>query len=271
MKAAFAPANVSCIFRTYYGDDALSTGSHGLGFTLEDGVVVEASKGGSEIIVDSVISNFPTVSDVARKLAPSEVRLEIKSSMEFGSGFGLSGASALATAYALNELFDLGKNKSELALIAHVAEVENGTGLGDVAGQLHGGIMLRVDEGEPLSVRNLDISANKIYYKVFGPIETREVISSEEKRKLIDQAGASALNAIQSLGEATFEDLVEVSKVFSYESGLLKSEQVIEVIEDVERRGGRASMIMLGEAVFSTIEFEGCKRANILKSGARVL
>ena len=58
--------------------------------------------------------------------------------MPLGCGFGLSGAAALATAYALNEYLSLGKAREALAMIAHVAEVENRTGLGDVCSHTMG-------------------------------------------------------------------------------------------------------------------------------------
>lgn len=268
---AFAPANVSCIFRTYYGANADETGSHGVGFTLSEGVQVSVKEGAPQILVNSEEMDFATVREVVDQLAERAVSVSIESSFPFGAGFGMSGASALAIAFALKELFSLEKTKEELGLLAHRAEVNNGTGLGDVAGQLHGGIMMRIDEGEPLSVKKLAIEPREIYYRVFGPIETKKVISSEEKRMAINKAGSSALECLRAIERPSFEDLMEISKVFSYESGLLQSSKVIEVINDVESRGGKASMIMLGESVFSNIPFEACKTAQISSVGARVI
>lgn len=268
---AFAPANVSCIFRTYYGASADETGSHGVGFTLSEGVQVSVVEGEAQILVNSEDVDFATAREVVDRLAVRSVSVSIESSFPFGAGFGMSGASALAVAFALNDLFALEKTKEELGLLAHRAEVNNGTGLGDVAGQLHGGIMMRIDEGEPLSVKELAIEPREIYYRVFGPIETKKVISSEEKRTTINIAGSSALECLRAMERPSFDDLMEISKIFSYESGLLRSPKVIEVIEQVESRGGKASMVMLGESVFSTIPFAGCKTAWISSSGARVL
>ena len=61
------------------------------------------------------------------------------SSLPLGYWFGISGASALATAYALNRLLKLKKSNKELAIIAHIAEVESKTGLGDVTNQYYWG------------------------------------------------------------------------------------------------------------------------------------
>lgn len=268
---AFAPANVSCIFRTYHGATPEETGSHGVGFTLTEGVKVEVQEGKSEIAVRGESFDFDTVQDVIDDLAPSSVSVQIDNYFPFGSGFGMSGASALAVAFALNDLFSLGKTREELGLVAHKAEVKNRTGLGDVAGQLRGGIMLRVDEGEPLSVKRLAIEPREIYYQVFGPIETKKVISSEEKRSSINRAGSAALESVRAMSAPSFEEIVELSKIFSYESGLLVSQKIIDVIDQVEAGGGKASMIMLGEAVFSTIPFPGSQSAQISVVGARLL
>ena len=55
------------------------------------------------------------------------------------------------------------------------------------------------------------------------------------------------------------------------EIDLLRSKKVINTIEMVEKKGEKASMIMLGESVFSNIPFKGSKKAKIIKKGARLL
>lgn len=64
-----------------------------------------------------------------------------------GSGFGVSGAATLATALAANEAFSLEWTREELVEAAHVAEVEAGTGLGDVFVQARGGLVWNVGDG----------------------------------------------------------------------------------------------------------------------------
>ena len=107
--------------------------------------------------------------------------------MPLGCGFGLSGASALAAAYALNSLLNLKKPKKELAFIAHVAEVENGTGLGDVVNQYFGGFLVKYDSSYKFKIKKMPINNKKVYCKYFSGISTKRVISNN-KLKLINIA-----------------------------------------------------------------------------------
>ena len=133
---AFAPANISCIFRIYSHRNPRWMGSYGVGFTLNRGVVAEASIAKkNEVIFNGKPTNFPTVASVIGMLTGKKIRIRIKSGLPLGCGFGLSGASALASSYAVNKLLDLKKTKKELAIMSHIAEVKNKTGLGDVVNQ----------------------------------------------------------------------------------------------------------------------------------------
>lgn len=268
---AFAPANISCIFRLYEAKKPKDKGSLGVGFTLAKGVIVKVEKNDKLIVkVNGKTKRFKTVIDVLNKLTDKKISVKIKADVPFGCGFGMSGASALATAYAVNKLLRLKKSKRELASIAHVSEVENSTGRGDVGGQFRGGIMIKTKRS-PLEVERLKIRQKEVYYMVFGEINTKEVINSASKKLKINKAGDKAMKKIKRLKKINFEKLIEISRIFSEESGLLWSKKVINKIKEVEKKGGRASMIMLGESVFSNIPFEGCKKAMIINKGARLL
>jgi pantoate kinase len=267
---ALAPANVSCIFRIY--GKGKKRGSLGVGFTLDKGATAEVRKSNKTgIILNGKMPEFSTVKRVIERLSKEKVEVRIKSSFPFGCGFGMSGASALATAYALNKLFNLNKTDEELAMIAHESEVENSTGLGDVAGQFNGGFMIRTTKGKPLHVGQLPVKEKTVYYKVFGEIDTKKVIDSEAKKKRINRAGDRALSRIKRARKIDFAKVIEISKQFSIESGLLKSKRLIKAISEIERKGGKGSMIMLGEAVFSNVPFAGCKKAKIIQRGARAI
>ena len=155
MARAFAPGNISCVFKVIPHADAARMHSLGMGFTVKEGVevtVLEYHK--TEVLFNGQRINFPTVRAVVSRLTQNSgiagIQVDITSPLPLGCGFGLSGAAALATAYALNELFQKHKEAEELAMIAHVAEVENRTGLGDVCSQYHGGCLVKLKEGAPL-------------------------------------------------------------------------------------------------------------------------
>ncbi len=162
MASAFAPGNISCVFKIIPHVDPARMHSLGMGFTIKEGVEVTVSEHHeTKISFNGQDINFPTVHAVVIRLIQqtdvSGIKVDLTSPLPLGCGFGLSGAAALATAYALNELIGLQKKIDELALITHVAEVENRTGLGDVCSQYHGGCLVKLKEGLPLVADKLPV------------------------------------------------------------------------------------------------------------------
>ena len=236
--------------------------SLGLGFTVREGAAVSVRRGGSGIIFNGEEIEFPTVAAVLERVAPGQrLAVDIETPLPLSSGFGLSGASSLAAAYAANALLDLGLSERALATAAHVAEVENLTGLGDVCAQYHGGCLVKLVAGDPLAAQRMPLAPGAvIHYRYFGPIRTRDILSDPERRRRINAAADSALAALGGLREAQSLDLGSVireSRAFASGSGLMAHEGVCAAVEEVTRRGGEASMIMLGNAVFSDVPFPG--------------
>ena len=147
---AFAPGNISGVFKIIAHEKPEKMHSLGMGFTVSEGVVVEVRQADeSAVFLNRELADFPTVRSVAAAVTDVAVSAAIETALPLSSGFGLSGASALATAYALNSLLDMGRSEEELAMAAHVAEVGNLTGLGDVCGQFHGGkVAVHIGGGE---------------------------------------------------------------------------------------------------------------------------
>ncbi len=290
MARAFAPGNISCVFKVIPHHDATRMHSLGMGFTVTEGVDVAVSNHRkTEILFNGKDIKFPTVRAVVERLVQNTdlagIRVAIVSTLPLGCGFGLSGAAALATAYALNELLHLGKDTEWLAMIAHVAEVENRTGLGDVCSQYHGGCLVKLKEGAPLVADRLPIAEQPIYYRYFGPIQTSEVLGDRKQTLRINRAADVALNTLRTLTHVTargyltdsvrgsiglFNACFAASKQFSVESGLLRDTRVIDTIAQIESEGGVASMIMLGNGVFSTHPFAGAKQTRLANNPARL-
>ncbi|MEK6869838.1 MAG: pantoate kinase [Nanoarchaeota archaeon] len=287
----FAPANISCIFVIKKTKNPAKSGSLGMGFTINKGVIVTIKKlynnnksikkisdnhdkkNKNRIYFNGKKFNFPTVNSVLSKLTDEKVVVDIKSDFPLGMGFGISGAAALATAYSLNKLFNLGKSKKQLAMIAHIAEVENSTGLGDVVNQYFGGFLAKYESSYKFRVNKLPIKNKAVYCRYFSPIETKEVISDEKIKNRINNAGINALNKIKALNNknTNLKNIIKISKEFSINSGLLKNKKIINLIKHIEKNNGNASMIMLGNAVFSDIKFKGSKKLIIKDKGAYLL
>ena len=280
MARAFAPGNISCVFKVIPHADPARMHSLGMGFTVTEGVEVTVSEHHeTEVLFNGERINFPTVRAVVNRLTENSsvvgIKVDITSPLPLGCGFGLSGAASLATAYALNKLLSLHKDNEALAMTAHIAEVENRTGLGDVCSQYHGGCLVKLKEGSPLVADRLPIAEQPIYYRYFGPIQTSEVLGNREQTTRINRAADVALNTLQTLTDAKpshelFNACFAVSKQFSVESGLLSDTRVINTIAGIEAVGGVASMIMLGNGVFSTHPFEDAVETRLVHNPARL-
>jgi pantoate kinase len=266
---AFAPGNVSGVFKIIPDEDPTRMHSLGMGFTVADGVIVTVAE--SEFTSVHFNANpieFATVRTVLTKLTSARVSIEIETDLPLSGGFGLSGASSLATAFAVNELLDLGLTENTLAMAAHVAEVENLTGLGDIAGQFNGGCLIKLVPGDPLAAVSLPVPEQIVHYRYFSPINTKDVIGNPEQRQRINAAADTALTELarlQNRDESEFASYISVAKEFSIQSGLLLDEDVKSAIRECEESGGTASMIMLGNAVFSDVPFTGAKTTRLAK------
>lgn len=249
--------------------------SLGFGFTVADGVTASVRTGmGGGIRFNGREIEFPTVASVVAELAGEPVSVELETNLPISSGFGLSGAAALATAYATNALLGLGQTERELALRVHVSEVRHLTGLGDVCGQFFGGCLVKLKEGEPLEAERLEVGEPEIYYRYFGPIHTRDVLGNAARRQRINAAADAALAEMARCrggGAVEFDACVRTARRFASESGLLEDIRVRETIEGIERLGYAASMIMLGNAVFSPFRFPGSYRTRLSSRPARCL
>ncbi|WP_227375563.1 pantoate kinase [Haladaptatus halobius] len=243
---AFVPGHVTGFFSIHEADDSERAGSRGAGVTLSEGVTVTVEPSEETSIAlngESSVESGRRVLDVLGVTA----RVTAETDLPLGAGFGVSGALALGTALAANERFDCGRSENELVTVAHVAEVEAGTGLGDVVAQARGGIPIRLEPGAPEYNRLDGVPKRaRIEYRSLGELSTAEVLSGSTER--ISQAGVEALVAL--VNEPTLETFMSESRRFAERTGLL-TDEVSDVIEDVHDVGGRASMAMLGRTVFA--------------------
>lgn len=273
---AFAPANVSCIFKMYSHRNPRWMGSYGVGFTLNEGVIIEVSRAKRNgVVFNNKSINFPTVNSVINRLTKEKVRVCIKSKLPLGCGFGLSGASALATVYAINKLLNLKKTKKELGIIAHTADAKNRTGLGDVVNQFYGGFCLKLKPSSSFEIIKISLNNIDVYCRYYSNISTKSVITNPKLKKKINSAADSSLKKIKELINSNkkiqLKGIIKISKEFSINSGLLKDRKTVETIKNIEKNNRNASMIMLGNAVFSDKSFKGALKFRISDEGAHLL
>ena len=248
---AWVPSHITGFFAAKRQDDPQKSGSIGCGLALALGATttIETSPK-TEIVLNGQVSEAPVSRYVVDRLARSPVRVKTELDMPLGAGFGASGAGALGCAYALNAHFDLGLTANQAAAVAHVAEVTNRTGLGDVIGQNTGGLVMRLKPGAPGigQVDRIPVPPLVVDYVVRGPISTKEVLSDQAMMKAVNTAGEAALKDL--LKRPTLRDFMLLSRRFTVQAGLA-SDWALDAIEAVEAAGGMASMIMLGDGIFA--------------------
>ncbi len=242
---AFVPGHVTGFFSPVWEDDPDRSGATGAGITLSDGVTVTVERANDARIqfndepvsmgaVDRVLGEFGEAA-----------RVRAESPLPLGTGFGVSGAMALGAALGLNQVFEAGLSENEVIATAHRAEVNAGTGLGDVVAQARGGIPIRIDAGAPPhgTLDGIPTTAT-VEYLSFGELDTASVIKGDTDALV--EAGEDALADL--LDRPTLQRFVETSRRFSRETGLL-TPQVNEAIGAVATAGGEALMAMLGDTV----------------------
>ncbi|WP_330630410.1 pantoate kinase [Halocatena halophila] len=244
---AFVPGHVTGFFSTHPANDAVRAGSRGAGVALSDGVTVSASDGEQRsLTLNGETVSMAAVDGVLDRLGV-DARIEAETSLPISAGFGVSGACALGTALTASAFTGTNRTERELVAIAHAAEVDAGTGLGDVVGQAYGGVPIRLEPGGPPhgTVDGL-IERRRIEYVSFGELDTAEIITGDTD--VLSRAGEQALERLRE--NPTIERFMDQSRQFAREAELLTA-QIDSVIERVEDAGGTATMAMLGESVFA--------------------
>jgi len=249
-QTAFVPGHVTGFFSPCPADDPERAGSRGAGLTLTDGVrvTVRAAESGPALTLDGDPISMPPVETVLDGLGVADrARVAVESDLPLGTGFGVSGAMALGTALAANARFDCARSVNALVTLAHRAEVEAGTGLGDVVAQARGGVPIRLAPGAPGHGRLDGVPATgRVEYVTFGDLSTADVLAGDVAPLVT--AGDEALDAVRD--RPTLSTLVAASRRFARDVGL-RTDRVREAIDAVTDAGGEASMVMLGETVFA--------------------
>lgn len=274
---AFAPAHISGIFIIDIKKDPVLSGSMGCGICLGDGAVTKVSAAEETTVkINGAVTDAPTTLTAIRLLTSQPVLVETTLNVPIGAGFGASGAGALSAALAVNEALSLDLTFREIAQAAHVAEVTNRTGLGDVTGQAFGGIVIRRKAGAPFTVKvdKIPCVDTTISWVSFGGISTKSILSDDLKKKAINKAGKFRLKEL--LKKPTLENFFLQSNAFAKEIELMSS-KAKDAIEAVEAAGGLASQAMLGDTVFAInddgalLEFGEAHESRISHAGAHLL
>jgi len=270
---AFAPAHITGFFEIFLKENCEESGSRGAGLCISLGSYATAEKiYGKKTIVEGNVGNGEVTSIALKKIA-SGIRVKIKNQLPFSQGFGISASSTLSSCLAASHLLKI--EKSEAIKAAHAAEVESGTGLGDVVTSLLGGMEIRLKEGLHGEIKKIDLHKKIIVAIIGEKIHTKSILRDENRRDAINDIGRECLKNITI--KPDINNFFDLSLYFAENSGLM-NEKMKRILKHANKIG-KASMCMIGNSVFaiynkkmekffSKYEYYVCKVDNY---GARIL
>lgn len=280
---ATCPAGISSFFEVCNTDstgkllsDPAWIGARGGGFGITRGVdahvrVQTAAQNKIAIRIDSKIAPEASTTRFAvnRLLKDAgktlDVQVELKVSVPMAAGYGTSAAGTLATCLALADAAEIPMTLNQLGRIAHIAEVENKTGLGTVSALLHGGFALVTQPGAP-GIGSVDRirfpTGHSILCAYLGAIPTRSALSQSDIIRRVNPAAQRVMEAVRRKPDlVTF---LSETRRFSSESGF-QTPEVARLMDLMISAGAiGAAQNMIGEAVHSVVE--NSKIAVVLKA-----
>ena len=267
---AFCPAHITGFFKAHLDesqDSVENFGSTGAGFSIKQGVTTRVKadtryRQGSNfrIISKGYQSEKTDVSEFVLneflKLGEfSDMFFEIEHevSIPVGYGLGSSGAVALSLSFALDQVLETRLDKTVIGQIAHNAEINCKTGLGDVLASFYGGFEIRVEPGAPGIGCVKKISTDRISAVMicFSPISTNRFI--KEHLTQINGLGGKMVNRL--LESKNYKHFQDMSLEFARFVGVM-TPRMQKLVDELSRNNIKCGIAFFGETVFSMIPKE---------------
>ena len=271
MKAvAFCPAHVTGFFKAHFEENQEDTekfGSMGAGFSIKKGVTTKvvispqdnrstkfriSTKGfqtDKTDVSEFVLNEFLKLGDFENIFFDIEHNISIP----VGYGLGSSGAVALSLSYALDQVLNTKLEGHDIGKIAHNAEVNCKTGLGDVLASYHGGFEVRIKPGAPGigQVEKINTENLSIIMICFSPISTQQFIR-EQLSKINGLGGKMVQKLIESKNYDNFQDMsLEFAKYVN-----VMTPRMEKLVEELSQNGIKSGIALFGETVFSMVPKE---------------
>lgn len=300
----FAPSHITGFFEIIDHPNPLIKGSRGAGVVLDQGVLttVDVCEGNGEIIIKTNGKtndhNSPLESSVTYKSLnllknqfsedikwnELEISIDHQINVPIEAGFGASAGFALGTSIGLSKLLKLPLTFNQAAAIAHNAEVDLKTGLGDVMGSVVGGFPIRIEPGAPgygkadklldgQNDSNNDEEGLFVISKSLGTIETASVLTDPDMARKLSSIARELLHKLLLKPQVTH--FMDLSLEFAQKTGLIDPE-VMEIVDVLKDETLGASMAMLGKTAFAISDtpdssVEGSMVARVDHCGCRIV
>jgi len=272
MKAtAFCPAHITGFFKAYLENanqkNPEELGSMGAGFSIKEGVTTHVNilhkidqKSNFKITTTGYQSDKTDVSEYVLneflKLGNFEnmfFDIQHQVTIPVGYGLGSSSAVALSLSYALDHVLKTKLDKTTIGQIAHNAEINCKTGLGDVLASYHGGFEIRVKPGAPGigKVEKINMEDISIIMICFSPISTNKFI--KERLSQINGLGGKMVNKL--LESKNYEHFQDMSLEFAKYVKVMTL-RMENLIQELSSNGIKCGVALFGETVFTMIPKE---------------
>lgn len=262
--SVFVPSHITGFFEIIQNSNPLLKGSKGAGITLDEGVVTNTKiKDGNGNIIINVNNKEDSLNTISKKtvkiildrynvnIQDYDIYINHDSKLPIGAGFGTSAAFALGISFTLPKLMGINISFKEAGEIAHLAEISQSSGLGDVISEMFGGCVIRLHEGSPVKGIIDKIPITKPIYvitKTIGLLETKDIIENPIHQKHINQSGSILLNRL--VNNPSISNFMKLSRKFAKDTQLI-SKEIAEIINILDEETLGASMAMLGNTAFA--------------------
>jgi len=274
---AFCPAHITGFFKAHLEDQhnvLENLGSTGAGFSIKEGVTTKVKintrnnqKSNFRITINGYQSDKTDVSKYVLneflklgKFSNKFIDIEHNISIPVGYGLGSSSAVALSLSFALDRVLETKLDKIRIGQIAHNAEVNCKTGLGDVLASYYGGFEIRVKAGAPGigSVEKIDTERISIIMICFSPISTNKFIK-ERLSKINGLGGKMVDKLLESKNYEHFQDMsLEFAKYVD-----VMTPRIEKIVKELSENNIKCGIALFGETIFSMIPKEN--ESKILK------
>jgi pantoate kinase len=264
----FAPGHLTGLFQICdQASDPINKGARGAGISITRGTttlvrVTPAEKTvfsiqiNREIVEDAFVSEKVVRSYLPRLTEDQQIEVEHIIETPMTAGFGSSGGGALSLSLALNKALETGLNRVEAAQIAHVAEIECGTGLGSVFAADKGGFGVLYKAGAPGVGESKSYEGSselQVIYLYYGPIPTKEALKNQELRRRINELGGAYVDELyRDLNPTRF---LKYSRQFTEHLGLV-TPKIRKVFNYMDPKATIFTMAMFGEVAFTVQQKE---------------
>ena len=264
---AFCPAHVTGFFKAYLNDNQNNLenlGSMGAGFSIKQGVTTRVKietknnqKSSFQITTKGYQSDKTDISEFILneflklgKFSNNFFNIEHDISIPVGYGLGSSAAVALSLSFALDQVLETKLDKITIGKIAHNAELNCKTGLGDVLASFHGGFEIRVKPGAPGIGRVEKILTEKISVIMicFSPISTNKFIN--ERLSQINGLGGKMVNKLMKSKD--YEHFQDMSLEFANYVDVM-TPKMQKLVSELSENNIKCGVALFGETIFSMI------------------